>query len=956
MMFLCLLFLSDSVVQQIRVFIREDTFHIFSQIQEISHFTSTLSFNTPRMPRIIWEDDIGEELVFDGRSITMTSFRVMYGKLLQDTEDLLRNDILLGLDLPDITHERIHDNLSCTDVGYSFITDKANKFYLHRLFLIEAMLLDERFQSKFVHAEHCNDHGIVWNTSGIHAWFKSCERCLGNLFALLHYGAGQPARGTELTILSLVNTSLHARNIYWFKKLVNIVTTYNKTQTTLEKPRVIARSLPPPVGELYITWMTFVVPTLATIAACFEAPQTTISVRFRDSLFTSLSGPWDSDDLSSILMAISGEPIARQGLGHPMGIADTRHLLIAIMRKHLRGISNHSVLEEYFNEQSGHGDDVAEGYAVSFDTIRNVPEERLALFVEVSKRQHKLLFPDDAEAPNTPLPPTSLSATAPSSATSPLDYQKLAAIMAPAVSSQISTLLAPGLNKTIVEAYASLDPIHQPSLPPSFPASNQNNLPATQLEMNVVDLNRVELSPERYAELRVLMGDDASFKSLAQAAAIELSAQRERDLLVILGTGGGKTLIFMAAAVNAAEASAGLATVVVVPLIALLEDLQSRLKEKNIRTMRWMTPGTRHYQTRIILVSADLAGTSGFLSYLLEGCKTRKIGRLVLDEVHYILLAAHFRPVLENIKRLRETLIPFVLLTATMPPSATGLLLKQLNMLPSSTSIIRAETVRPEIVYSCFKLTGHHSTHYHSKAGEQKSVLDYCQELLTQFGVDGRALVFCLSKADADYLATVLGCQSHHAGMKPDERTSIVTNWKCGIHNILVTTSSLGAGVDYPNVVLVIHYGKPRNIIDYAQESGRVARNLPCGYSTIFFDASARSFPLQIGQLDLGVAEMERFLTLPQCRRMTLGVYLDGKNVSCFSIGTAALCDWCESQVPSTVSAHSLSFYQGIPNPSLILIFSQPVLSTGVFCCCPSHFPPSFQFAGPAGLQDNAKV
>jgi superfamily II DNA helicase RecQ len=843
------------------------------------------------MPRIMWEDDLGETMVFDGIAITMTAFRAMYGKLLQDTKDLLLNDVLMGLELPNLDHEHIYDDLSCVDIGYSFITDTRNKYRQHALFLISAMLSADKFGSKFIYAEHCNENGIVWNVRAVHIWFKTCERCLGNLFLLLQYGAGQPARGTELAILTLINTIFHARNIYWFKKLVNIVTTYNKTQTNLDKPRVISRSLPPPVGELYILWMTFVVPTLITVAGCLEAPRKDISTRFRDYLFTSFNGVWDTDDLSNLLMAVSCEPVAQYGLGHAMGIADTRHFLIAIMRKHLRGIANNDMLEEYFNEQSGHADDAAEKYAISFDTIRNVSEDRLAVFVQLSRRQHNFLFPDCAPAvtPSRTLPDDSGVC----SDGSQVDYQKLAAVLVPPVSSQLATLLAPGLQKNIVDAYASLIPIHQPPPPPESLRSQE-----AQRGALIVDVNDIEISPQRYSELRGVMGNGASFKSAAQACAVELSARRENDLLVILGTGGGKSLVFMTAAVNAAEATAGLATVVIVPLLALLDDLQMRLKEKNIKQMRWTSAGIRHYNTRIILVSADLAGTDAFLAYFLEGCTTGRIGRCVMDEAHYILTSAHFRPVLLNIKRLRAGMVPFVFLTATLPPAATLLLFEKVHVLPSSTLIVRTPTVRQEIVYSCFKLTGRQSAEYFAKDGTRRSIADYISSILDMFGVGARALMFCISKSDADCLAAMLGSQSHHSDMTRECRETVLTNWKEGKHNILTTTSSLGSGLDYPNIALVGHYGKPRNIIDYAQESGRAARQLRCGHSTIFFDPAARDLPLQEGQTDLGVAEMTAFVTTPQCRRVTLGGSLDGKDSSCFAIFTASLCDWCENQVP----------------------------------------------------------
>jgi superfamily II DNA helicase RecQ len=40
----------------------------------------------------------------------------------------------------------------------------------------------------------------------------------------------------------------------------------------------------------------------------------------------------------------------------------------------------------------------------------------------------------------------------------------------------------------------------------------------------------------------------------------------------------------------------------------------------------------------------------------------------------------------------------------------------------------------------------------------------------------------------------------------------------------IVATSALGTGVDYPDIVYVLHVGVPYGMIDFAQESGRAGR------------------------------------------------------------------------------------------------------------------------------------
>ena len=60
-----------------------------------------------------------------------------------------------------------------------------------------------------------------------------------------------------------------------------------------------------------------------------------------------------------------------------------------------------------------------------------------------------------------------------------------------------------------------------------------------------------------------------------------------------MGTGGRKSLIFMAAAVNFSKTEAGLVTVVIVLLVALLQDLQERLQEKGIAVCNSSDPASQ---------------------------------------------------------------------------------------------------------------------------------------------------------------------------------------------------------------------------------------------------------------------------------------------------------------------------------------------------------------------------
>jgi hypothetical protein len=141
--------------------------------------------------------------------------------------------------------------------------------------------------------------------------------------------------------------------------------------------------------------MALVIPALDAIWANLQ-PNLTLSQRsiFSQHVFTGRYGLFETEDFSAILASISGQPVSEGGLGYAMTISTTRHFLIAIVREYLKEMPDKSLLEDFFNEQSGHGEAAAQHYALSFASISGVSADRFRKFVELSKIHHRLLYDD----------------------------------------------------------------------------------------------------------------------------------------------------------------------------------------------------------------------------------------------------------------------------------------------------------------------------------------------------------------------------------------------------------------------------------------------------------------------------------------------------------------------------------------------------------------------------------
>lgn len=186
-----------------------------------------------------------------------------------------------------------------------------------------------------------------------------------------------------------------------------------------------------------------------------------------------------------------------------------------------------------------------------------------------------------------------------------------------------------------------------------------------------------------------MLGARATFKSKAQAVAVELVAQRQHDLFILLPTGSGKTLPIMMAAVN--QTFPPLITIMIVHLIALIEDLFCRMQARKIRVTTWagIKPGATSLSARVVLINVENAVSQPFLTFACQLHCTRQLGHVVMDEIHYLRTASHYRPLLDFLNSIRAVGdMQIILMTTSLPLSEIDGLVTQLKLMPSATVLI----------------------------------------------------------------------------------------------------------------------------------------------------------------------------------------------------------------------------------------------------------------------------
>jgi superfamily II DNA helicase RecQ len=135
-------------------------------------------------------------------------------------------------------------------------------------------------------------------------------------------------------------------------------------------------------------------------------------------------------------------------------------------------------------------------------------------------------------------------------------------------------------------------------------------------------------------------------------------------VVVVMGTGGGKSLMFMLPA----WCGKGGMSVVVVPLIALREDMMRRCRELGIWCEEW-NARSQPDAANIVFVAPESAINEEFRTFLNRVRAVGRLDRIIIDECYIILNdKMNFKKHMQKLEELSEVGTQIVMLTATLPP------------------------------------------------------------------------------------------------------------------------------------------------------------------------------------------------------------------------------------------------------------------------------------------------
>ncbi|KAJ6458557.1 P-loop containing nucleoside triphosphate hydrolase protein [Mycena vitilis] len=325
---------------------------------------------------------------------------------------------------------------------------------------------------------------------------------------------------------------------------------------------------------------------------------------------------------------------------------------------------------------------------------------------------------------------------------------------------------------------------------------------------------------------------------LWQIKVVEAILKRDGDVVCIAATGSGKTLTFWLPLLF----RTGGIQLVISPLNILGQQNVAQLAGMNIQgiTITGETATPRNFQDiedgkySVVATNVEtlMQQDGGFERLWKKPDFTSRLISLVWDEGHCASTWAGFRPEYKHVSRLRFLIprdIPFLIVSATLPPAVLSDVMHNLQVSPKKCTIIRRSNDRPNI---------------HLVVREMKYSMSSYKDLAFLIPEDwkpgdplpSKFLIFFDSIADSIEAAKFL-----RARLPPEYRHKI--KWfnsemssefkdlesdalKSGQIWGLSCTDSFGMGLDLPDILLVIQWRSTCDMCTLWQRLGRAARAL----------------------------------------------------------------------------------------------------------------------------------
>jgi ATP-dependent DNA helicase RecQ len=320
---------------------------------------------------------------------------------------------------------------------------------------------------------------------------------------------------------------------------------------------------------------------------------------------------------------------------------------------------------------------------------------------------------------------------------------------------------------------------------------------------------------QKYEILQTVFGH-SSFR-VFQEEAVDTILSR-RDLVTIIPTGAGKSLCYQLPSLMLE----GL-TVVISPLIALMQDQVVALRANNIQAsminssqsneeVAQVFNDVKDGKIKLLYVAPERFSAYGFIDFL----HSINIAFFVIDEAHCVSEWGHeFRADYQKLSLLKQNFshTPVVAFTATATLKVQENIIS--TLLLNDPVVLRGKTKRDNLTIKTKKRVGN----------GQAQLIEFLKGKENDTGI-----VYTFTRKETESVAKYLESQgfkakAYHAGLNNELRHSVYKKFLNDEINIVVATIAFGMGIDKSNIRFVVHTSMPKTLENYYQEIGRAGRD-----------------------------------------------------------------------------------------------------------------------------------
>ncbi|XP_019642067.1 PREDICTED: ATP-dependent DNA helicase Q-like SIM [Branchiostoma belcheri] len=319
-----------------------------------------------------------------------------------------------------------------------------------------------------------------------------------------------------------------------------------------------------------------------------------------------------------------------------------------------------------------------------------------------------------------------------------------------------------------------------------------------------------------------------------QEKAVTYFVQRRKDIFACLPTGYGKTELYtLVPLVMERLLGKHCVMLVVSPLLSLMQDQVQRLQQGGIKAAYVgetqedadIKRGVIEGKYSLVFVSPEaILNSKSWRGMLTNKTYREHLVGVAVDEAHCITSwGGEFRKDYKRLAELRSLLgdVPFMTLTATATEEIRKDILSSLCM-DLDTFTVSVPSNRPNIMYHAVPSSHDSRKEFGWLVEELKSKGQSCRKYI----------IYCRSIKSCsqlyDMFMTSLGDDAYN--LVCNMMTKSYRNRRVAINTdsmvrVTIATVAFGMGIDVPDVLAVIHWGAPRHVEGFYQESGRGGRD-----------------------------------------------------------------------------------------------------------------------------------